>query len=143
MKLSRPGYLIVAIFSIGLSQAAYPGQPEELPAIIEAKIGEIVSTQSTEEKEMIAEWTPGKKLAEFFCQDLALTELGKIFEGADRVFLELEEDNPPAFISDNRIKGDGSVRYGVDASWSSFSYECQVDMETGQAMEFSFQEIQP
>ena len=113
--------------------------PTNLQEVIEQKW----SGSSAEEKKMIEAWEPARQLAEFFCQDLALTEIGKKFDGADRVFLELEEDNPPVFISDNRINGDGSVRYGVDASWSNFTYECEVDMETGQAKEFSFQEIQP
>ena len=63
-------------------------------------------------------------------------ELGKTYAGADRVFLSMSDDEPPQFVSENRIKGNGSVRH--DAGWTDIRYECEVDMQTGQPMEFVF-----
>ena len=70
---------------------------------------------------MVAGWIPGKKLSEFLCQDYSLAELVKTYTGADRVFLSLSDDEPPQFVAQNRIKGNGSVRH--DAGWTDITYE--------------------
>ena len=112
---------------------ASEGLPENLMQMIDRKIAGV----SVEEKEMVLSWSPGKQLAEFFCQDRALVELGETFAGADRVFLSMRDDEPPQMIGDNRIKAPGSVRY--DGGWADFTYECEVDLKSGDVTEFSYE----
>ena len=128
--------LIVMLAILSLASPALSGEPKALPQNLETMISETTSGASAEEKDMIAGWTPGKKLSEFFCQKPALAELGKTYTDADRVFLSMSDDEPPQFVSENRIKGNGSVRH--DAGWTDIRYECEVDMQTGQPMEFVF-----
>jgi len=122
------------------SPSVFSATPATTPTALTAELDAIISKTtaglSEGEQKMIADWSPAKKLSEFFCQKLALTELGKTYTGADRVFLSRSDDQPPEFISKNAIKGQGSVRYGAD--WADFSYECAVNMETGAAESFTF-----
>ena len=122
---------------LSLAPAALSGETRDLPQNLETIISETTSGASVVEKEMVAGWTPGKKLSEFFCQERALAELGKAYAGADRVFLSMSDDEPPQFISENRIKGNGSVRH--DAGWTDITYECEVDLHTGKPTEFIFE----
>jgi hypothetical protein len=131
-----PQSLIVMLAILSLAPPALSGEAKALPQNLETIISETTSGASVVEKEMIAGWTPGKKLSEFFCQERALVELGKTYPGADRVFLSMSDDESPQFISENRIKGNGSVRH--DAGWTDISYECEVDLQTGNPMEFVF-----
>ena len=117
---------------------AFSGESITLPENLEEIIAESISSTSSEEKEMVAAWPPGKKLAEFFCQKRALTELGKDYAGADRVFLSMSDDDPPQFLTQNRIKGKGSVRH--DAGWTDILYQCEVDLHSGKPTEFVFEE---
>jgi len=126
----------IAAGLLGSAQAIAATPQTMLPAELEAIISNTTAGLSEEEQQMIASWSPAKKLSEFFCQETALTELGKTYTGADRVFLSRSDDQPPVFISENTIKGQGSVRYGTD--WADFSYECAVDVKTGEAESFTF-----
>ena len=131
-----PQRFIVILAILSIASPAISDESKVLPQNLETMISETTSGASTEEKEMISGWTAGKKLSEFFCQKRALVELGKTYAGADRVFLSMSDDEPPQFVSENRIKGNGSVRH--DAGWTDIRYECEVDMQTGQPMEFVF-----
>ena len=122
--------------TLSIASPVLSGESKALPQNLETIISETTSGASTEEKEMIAGWTPGKKLSEFFCQERALAELGKTYPGADRVFLSMSDDEPPQFVSENRIKGNGSVRH--NAGWTEITYECEVDLQTGKSTEFVF-----
>lgn len=125
------------LLTLLVTPPAYAGDVIALPENLEKMIIEKIFSASSEEKEMIAGWTPGKKLSEFFCQEYALAELGKTYTGADRVFLSMGDDEPPQFVAENRIKGNGSVRHGV--GWTDIIYECEADLHTGEPTEFIFE----
>ena len=132
-----PQRLIAMLTILSLTSPVLSGDAISLPQNLKTLIAEKVSGVSAEEKEMIAGWTPGKKLSEFFCQEYALAELGKTYTGADRVFLSMGDDEPPQFVAENRIKGNGSVRHGD--GWTDITYECEVDLHTGEPTEFIFE----
>ena len=93
---------------------------------------------SPTEKAMLQKWSDGKLISEFFCQDHALQELSETYEGADRVFMSLSDDEPPTLITETRINGNGSVRY--KDGWADFSYECEIDENSGKVTDFTFSE---
>lgn len=132
---ARRALLSVFLLSV-MTSAVFSDEIVALPENLERAISERTSGVSSEEKEMIAGWPPGKKLAEFFCQESALIELGKSFAGADRVFLSMSDDEPPRLVSQNRIEGKGSVRH--DEGWTDITYQCEVDLRTGKPNEFVF-----
>ena len=123
--------LLFPITSIGFDQ------PDSLPANLTAIIDSRTEGLSDEEILMHNEWTSAKLLGEFFCQEIGLKELGKKLTGADRIFIDGIEQ-APKFIAENRITGFGSVRY--QEGWKDFTYECAVDMETGDALDFIYTE---
>ena len=78
-------------------------------------------------------------IAEFFCQNHALQVLGKTYRGADRVIMSLSDDDPPILINETRIKGNGSARH--TEGWTDFTYECEIDKNSGEVTDFTFSEM--
>ena len=127
----------IAVILVGAAALAPAFGAELLPRLADI-IGQKTTALSDAEREIIDGWSPAKKIAEFFCQDRALAELKGEFSDADRVFLELEaSDPPPELVSATRVAGVGSVRHGAD--WTDFSYECEIDPETAEAIDFRYE----
>ena len=57
-------------------------------AVIDKKIARTSAT----EKQMVAGWSDGKKLAEFFCSEVGLKEIAKQHKGANRLFLGPDDE---------------------------------------------------
>ncbi len=117
--------------------AGGPAVGGDLSEAMNVRIAEMLSHVSEEERKMVMEWSDGKKVSEFFCQNVALEKLGQHFSGADRVFMSTSDDSPPELIGENRVKGAGSVRH--PAGWNDFTYECEVDGSTGEVVEFLYE----
>lgn len=130
--------LITALPMLTIALPTFSSDVFALPDNLEKMVVEKISSTSAEEREMVAAWSPGKKLADFFCKKRALTGLEKSYAGADRVFLSISDDEQPQFVTQNRIKGEGSVRH--DAGWTNILYQCEVDLQTGKSTEFVFEE---
>lgn len=110
----------------------------ELAAPLQEHIKQETKAYSATEKTMLQQWSDGKLISEFFCQKHALQVLSKTYKGADRVFMSLSDDDPPTLITETRIKGNGSARY--KDGWVDFTYECEIDKNSGKVTDFSFAE---
>lgn len=110
----------------------------ELSAPLQEHIKQKTLAFSPTEKAMLQKWSDGKLISEFFCQDHALQDLSRTYEGADRVFMSLSDDDPPTLITETRINGNGSVRY--KDGWADFTYECEIDENSGKVTDFTFSE---
>ncbi len=129
-------YTVLFTFLFPITSIGFD-QPDSLPASLTAIIDGRTAGLSDEEILIHNEWTSAKLLGEFFCQEIGLRELGKKLKGADRIFIDGIEQ-APKFIAKNRIAGFGSVRF--QEGWKDFTYECAIDMETGDALEFIYTE---
>ena len=110
----------------------------ELAAPLKEHIKQKTLNFSATERNMLQQWSDGKLISEFFCQNHALQVLSKTYQGADRVFLSLSDDDPPTLLTETRIKGNGSVRY--EDGWVDFIYECEIDKNSGKVTDFTFLE---
>lgn len=101
------------------------------------KIAEFVSLLHTSpERSLATGWSDAKKIAEFICRPLALPEIKRQhFKKADRVFLGSDDASSLDLVSNRLLKGQGQVRVGND--WHDFTFQCQLDPQTGKVVSFS------
>lgn len=130
-RILLPTIILLALFINGEVKA-------ELSTALQEHIKQKTQTTSATEKAMLQKWSDGKLISEFFCQDHALQVLSKTYQGADRVFMSLSDDDPPVLITETRIKGNGTVRY--KDGWADFIYECEIDENNGKVSDFTFTE---
>lgn len=122
--------LLAGCLAIGPSLAAAVLSPAEQDAVL-AQIAELASP---EERALASEWTEAKKVAEFICRPLATSELKNWDKGADRVFLGTDDPATLELASNRQLTGSGEVRTGSD--WTSFTFTCELDPESGKATSF-------
>ncbi|KKX32971.1 DUF930 domain-containing protein [Rhizobium sp. LC145] len=100
-------------------------------AMIASQIKEL---KAPEERAVAAGWSDAKKVAEFICRPLALSELQKWNKQADRVFLGTDDPRTLDLTDNHLLSGSGDVRTGND--WTSFKFTCELDPQTGKARSF-------
>lgn len=100
--------------------------------VVDARIAEL---QTSEDRTVATEWSDAKKVAEIICSPLAARELKKWNEEADRVFLGTDDPATLQLSTNRLLTGSGQVRAGD--TWTDFSFECELDPETGQARSFT------
>ena len=93
---------------------------------------------SKNETSMIAGWSDGKKLAEFFCSPAALAEFRKTLKGADRVFLGPDEEGVKKFVleGNGKLSGRGTVR--TPGKWMEYAFECELDPDKATVKAFTY-----
>lgn len=128
--LAVTGALLIA--TAGWAASALSPAQEKVIAQKTAKV-------SAEEKKMIAGWSDGKKLAEFFCAPAGLAEFKKTSKAADRVFLGPDDEGVKQFVlvGNSKLSGRGSVRMGAD--WKDFTFQCTLDPDKGTATSFTYE----
>jgi hypothetical protein len=99
--------------------------------IVTAQIAEL---QTSDERAIASEWSDAKKVAEFICRSLAMTELKKWNKDADRVFLGTDDPDTLDLTTNRLLTGSGQVRTGND--WTTFTFNCELDTGTGKALSF-------
>ncbi len=122
--------LLTGCLAIGPGLAAAVLSPAEQDAVL-AQIAELASP---EERALASEWTEAKKVAEFICRPLATSELKNWDKDADRVFLGTDDPATLELASNRQLTGSGEVRTGSD--WTSFTFTCELDPESGKATSF-------
>jgi hypothetical protein len=95
---------------------------------------QIAMLRAPEERALASEWSDAKKVAEFICRPLATSELQKWNKEADRVFLGTDDPATLELTSNRQLTGSGEVRTGSD--WTSFTFTCEVDPQSGKALSF-------
>ncbi|MDH5245825.1 MAG: hypothetical protein OEW98_05195 [Betaproteobacteria bacterium] len=93
----------------------------------QAVVDKAIAKTSAEERKMVAEWSDGKKLAEFFCAKPGLAAIRKQERTADRVFLGPDDEGVKKFVltGNTRLSGRGTVR--VHGGWKEFAFVCDLD----------------
>jgi len=99
--------------------------------VVDAQIAEL---RTSEDRALASEWSDAKKVAEFICRPLALSELKKWNKDADRVFLGTDDPNTLDLATNRLLTGSGQVRTGND--WTTFTFECELDADSGTALSF-------
>ncbi|WP_353642263.1 DUF930 domain-containing protein [Mesorhizobium sp. WSM2239] len=99
--------------------------------VVAAQIAEL---QTSEERGMASEWSDAKKVAEFICRPLAMSEVKKWNKDADRVFLGTDDPDTLDLPTNRLLTGSGQVRTGND--WTTFTFNCELDAGTGKALSF-------
>jgi hypothetical protein len=104
------------------------------PAQVAEVEAQIAMLRAPEERALASEWSDAKKVAEFICRPLATRELQKWNKEADRVFLGTDDPATLELTSNRQLTGSGEVRTGSD--WTSFTFTCEVDPQSGKALSF-------
>lgn len=134
--LHRSGALLVmagAMLLAPLARASTALSPAQ-----EKVISQKTAKLSKTERDMIAGWSDGKKLAEFFCSPAALAEFKKSLKGADRVFLGPDDEGASRFIlyGNSKLSGRGTVR--TPGNWKSYAFECVLDPDHAKVKAFTY-----
>lgn len=129
--------MLVVAACVLLDSMAVAGQ-SVLSRAQEAAISKAVAGASAGDKALIAGWSDGKKLAEFFCKRLGLMVIAKQQVGADRLFLGPDDEGVRRFKveGNRRVAGDGTVRVG--AEWKDLTFECVIDPDKALAISFVY-----
>ncbi|UCG96638.1 MAG: DUF930 domain-containing protein [Burkholderiales bacterium] len=104
----------------------------------EAVIAKKIARTSATEKQMVAGWSDGKKLAEFFCSEAGLKEIAKQHKGADRLALGPDDEGVKRFKveGNRRVSGDATVRIGPN--WKELSFDCVLDPAKAVVTSFTY-----
>lgn len=105
----------------------------------QAVVARKTAQMSAEEKKMVAGWSDGKRLAEFFCAEAGLAEIGRQHKGASRLFLGPDDEGVKRFVvtGNTKVAGDGSVR--VAADWKDLTFECTLNADNATVKSFTYQ----
>ena len=131
-------FTLTALATAVLLTPALAAGQSALSKAQEAVIAKKIATTSATEKQMVAGWSDGKKLAEFFCAEVGVKEIAKTHKGADRLILGPDDEGVKKFkVEGNRsVAGDGMVRVGPD--WKDLTFACAVDPDKAVATSFSY-----
>ncbi len=124
----------IIVVAAGLMTSAAAAEAILSPAQIAEVETQIAELGSPEERALAAGWSEAKKVAEFICRPLAMSELKKWNKQVDRVFLGTDDPATLELTSNQLLKGSGEVRTGSD--WTSFTFSCEVDPQSGKALSF-------
>lgn len=128
--------LFAGVVSLGLSLGVSTTFGADLLSKAQQDVvnAQIAGLQSQEERTMASEWSDAKKVAEFICRPLAMSDLRTWNKTADRVFLGTDDPSTLTLSSNQRLTGSGQVRIGND--WKNFTFDCKLDAGTGKALSF-------
>jgi len=128
--------LAVAVAVPGMAPAA-TGQSVLSPAQ-QAVVDKTFAKMSAADKQIVAKWSDGKKLAEFFCTKPGLAAIRKQERTADRVFLGPDDDGVKKFVltGNTQLSGRGTVR--IRGGWKDFTFVCDLDPGKAAVKSFTF-----
>jgi hypothetical protein len=125
------GAITLGFFFASFSTVAATALSKAQQDIVDTQIAKL---QTSEERSIASEWSNAKKVAEFICRPLAMSELKKWSKDADRVFLSTDDPGTLSLTADKLLTGSGQVRTGND--WTEFTFKCELDPGTGKALSF-------
>ena len=128
------------LVAAGAAAAAGPaGGATALSPAQQKVVAKKTAKMSKAENEIIAGWSDGKKLGEFFCAPAALAKFKREVKGADRVALGPDDEGVKQFMLDGnrKLSGRGTVR--TPGNWKNFTFECVLDPETAAVTSFTYE----
>ena len=94
----------------------------------------IATLKSPVDRHVAEGWSNAKKVAELLCRPAALSALRRQTPGVDRVFLGTDDPHTLNLESNRRLTGSGEFR--TDKGWQSFTFACELNLETGRVVSF-------
>ncbi|CNH06822.1 Uncharacterised protein [Yersinia thracica] len=129
---------IIGVLLLFLTPVA-PSELQSLTAGIQTKIDVAISQlYRSEDRQIAINWDNAKKVSEFICRPIALTEIQrKGFPKADRIFLGDNNQNSLSLslIDQYHLTGIGEVR--IDNAWYDLTVQCDIDSVKGDVTYFN------
>lgn len=121
-----------------LATVASLAAQSELSKAQQAVVAQKIAKLSAQEKKIVAEWSDGYKLTEYFCKDAARAELKKTVPQLGRVFLGTDEESIKRFKveGNTKVSGEGQLQNGP--TWKDFTFACALDAEKASVKSFTF-----
>lgn len=135
--MERRTILLAGAITLGfgfatLSTVAATALSKAQQDVIDVRIAKL---RTAEERSIASTWSNAKKVAEFICRPVAMSELKKWNRDADRVFLGSDDPGTLSLTADKLLTGSGQVRTAND--WTEFTFNCELDPDTGKALSFT------
>lgn len=136
--IGKTCYMLAAAAALVVSSPPPAVAQSALTKAQQAVIAQKIARTSATEKQMVAGWSDGKKLAEFFCSEVGVKEIARKYKGADRLVLGPDDEGVRKFKVDGnrRVSGDGTVRVG--AEWKDLAFDCVLEPDKAVVTSFSY-----